>query len=103
MSCGDRRTLAIACPGGPWRVHSAARTIDLDASPGGLRRSSGDRSANPGHHLLARDFTGDGHPDVIWRETATGKVKLLAGNGAGGYLSNESADIGGFSIADRLV
>ncbi|WP_307857695.1 VCBS repeat-containing protein [Paenarthrobacter sp. DKR-5] len=32
------------------------------------------------------DFNGDGHPDVLARETATGYLWLYPGNGNGGWL-----------------
>ncbi len=39
------------------------------------------------------DFTGDGHPDVIGRNSA-GKLLLYRGNGSGGWLSGRGQQIG---------
>ncbi|MFG1888060.1 FG-GAP-like repeat-containing protein [Micromonospora sp. NPDC049051] len=48
------------------------------------------------------DFTGDGNPDVLWRKASDGTLWLLRGNGAGGFLSGTSEQIGTFSTANVM-
>ncbi|MFJ6166014.1 LamG-like jellyroll fold domain-containing protein [Micromonospora orduensis] len=44
--------------------------------------------------VAAKDFTGDGNPDLIWRSASDSNLYVLAGNGKGGWLSSTSTKIG---------
>ncbi|TNH22815.1 hypothetical protein FHG89_28290 [Micromonospora orduensis] len=44
--------------------------------------------------VAAKDFTGDGNPDLIWRSASDSNLYVLPGNGKGGWLSSTSTKIG---------
>ncbi|MFC3503111.1 LamG-like jellyroll fold domain-containing protein [Micromonospora krabiensis] len=44
--------------------------------------------------VAAKDFTGDGNPDLIWRSASDSNLYVLAGNGRGGWVSGTSTKIG---------
>lgn len=48
------------------------------------------------------DFSGDGHGDVIARESATGLLWLYRGNGTGGWLPRQAVG-SGWNIFDAIV
>ncbi|MEV4659073.1 LamG-like jellyroll fold domain-containing protein [Micromonospora sp. NPDC049301] len=54
--------------------------------------------------VAAKDFSGDGKPDLLWRSASDGNLYMLNGNGAGGWLSGTSVKIGpNVSAADLMV
>jgi hypothetical protein len=61
--------------------------------------STADLMLSPG------DFTGDGNPDVIYRRPADGRLFLVRGDGAGGWLNGGAAEWinSGWNIANAIV
>ncbi|MBM0237169.1 VCBS repeat-containing protein [Micromonospora sp. ATA32] len=52
----------------------------------------------------AKDFNGDGKPDVIYRSSVDNNLYMVAGNGTGGWVTGTSVKIGPVvSAADLLV
>ncbi|WP_430498449.1 LamG-like jellyroll fold domain-containing protein [Micromonospora trifolii] len=54
--------------------------------------------------VAAKDFSGDGKPDLLWRNASDGNLYMLNGNGAGGWVSSTPVKIGPIvSAADLMV
>jgi hypothetical protein len=49
------------------------------------------------------DFDGDGHPDVIARNSSSGTLNLYRGNGTGGWISSNGTQIGSGFGPDTAV